>query len=68
MQSSSIARENYSIGLSTKIQNKKNTTFLALLKQSFTLECTKKVFKAFLKHTFRGANLSKKNSKISKNF
>ena len=30
------------IGLSTKMQNKKNTTFLALLRLSFALELTKK--------------------------
>ena len=32
--------------LSTKMQNKKNTTFLALLRLSFALEMTKKWFKA----------------------
>ena len=31
-----------SIGLSTTMQNKKNTTFLALLRLSFALELTKK--------------------------
>ena len=30
------------IGLSTKMQNKKNTTFLALLRRFFALEWTKK--------------------------
>ena len=30
------------IGLSTKMQNKKNTTFLALLRLAFALELTKK--------------------------
>ena len=35
------------IGLLTKKQNKKNTTFLALLRLSFALELTKKWFKAF---------------------
>ena len=34
------------IGLSTKMQNKKNTTFLALLRLVFALESTKKWFKA----------------------
>ena len=33
------------IGLSTKMQNKKNTTFLALLKLVFGLEWTKTWFK-----------------------
>ena len=37
------------IGLLTKMQNKKNTTFLALLRLSFALELTKKWFKAFFK-------------------
>ena len=32
----------YPIGLSTKMQNKKNTTFLALLRLVFALEWTKK--------------------------
>ena len=35
------------IGLLTKMQNKKNTTFLALLRLSFALELIKKWFKAF---------------------
>ena len=35
------------IGLSTKMQNNKNATFLALLRLSFALELTKKGFKAF---------------------
>ena len=34
------------IGLSTKMQNKKNITFLALLRLVFALESTKKWFKA----------------------
>ena len=34
------------IGLPTKMQNKKNTTFLALLRLSFALDPTKKWFKA----------------------
>ena len=40
----SVARGGYNppIGLSTKKQNKKNTTFLALLRLSFALELTKK--------------------------
>ena len=36
------------IGLSAKMQNKKNTTFLALLALFFALEWTKKRFKAFI--------------------
>ena len=49
MQSSSVSRGRsggFGIGLSTKMQKKGNTTFLALLKQSFALESTKQVFKA----------------------
>ena len=37
----------FPIGLLTKKQNKKNTTFLAFLRLSFALELTKKWFKAF---------------------
>ena len=40
------------IGLSAKMQNKKNTTFLALLKQSFALERTQNNSKHHLKHVF----------------
>ena len=48
------------IGLLTKMQNKKNTTFLALLRLSFALELTKKWFKAFFETYIQGgANLSK---------
>ena len=42
------------IGLSTKMQNKKNTTFLALLKLSFALEFTEKWFKAFFETYIQG--------------
>ena len=35
-----------SIGLLTKMQNKENTSFLALLRLVFALESTKKWFKA----------------------
>ena len=42
------------IGLSTKMQNKKNTTFLALQKLSFALEFTKKWFKAFFETYIQG--------------
>ena len=35
------------IGLSTKMQNKKNNTFLAFLRLVFPLEWTKKWFKIF---------------------
>ena len=49
INASSVARGGYSplppIGLSTKMQNKKNTTFLALLRLVFALELTKKWFK-----------------------
>ena len=37
------------IGLSTKMQNKENTTFLALLSLIFALEWTKKWFKTSFK-------------------
>ena len=49
------------IGLSTKMQNKKNTTFLAHLWLFFVLELTKKWFKESFQHIFSwgGANLSK---------
>ena len=50
------------------MQINKITTFLTFQRQSFALEWTKKLFKAYLKHTLRGANLSKQNSKISKKF
>ena len=61
---SNVGRGGYSpppIGLSTKMQNKKNTTFLALLSLVFVLEWTKSDLKHLLKHKFRGgvANLSK---------
>ena len=46
-------------GATTQMQIKKNTLLLALLRQPFALEWTTKLFKASLKHTFRGANLSK---------
>ena len=42
------------IGLSTKMQNKKNT-FLALLRRVFALEWSKSDLKQLLKHKFRGA-------------
>ena len=59
------------IGLSTKMQNKKNTTFLALLRPSFALELTKKWFKAFFEtYIQRGEGLicQKLKSPINKNF
>ena len=55
-----VARAPPPIGLSTKMQNKKNITFLALLALFFALESTKKGLKRLLKYIFRrGANFSK---------
>ena len=57
------------IGLSTKMQNEKNTTFLALLRRVFALEWTKKDLKHLLKHKFRGALIcQKENPQINENF
>ena len=49
------------IGLSTKMQNKENTTFLSFLRPLFVLEGLKSDLKHLLKHIFKGgeANLSK---------
>ena len=43
-----------SIGLSTKMQNKKNITFLAFLRLFFALELTKKWFKVSLETYIQG--------------
>ena len=43
-----------SIGLSTKMQNKKNFTFLAFLGLFFALELTKKWFKVSLETYIQG--------------
>ena len=57
------------IGLLTKKQNKKNTTFLALLRLSFALELTKKWFKAFFEtYIQRGLICQKLKSPINENF
>ena len=54
------------IGMSNKMQNGKNTTFLALLRLFYTLE---RDLKRFLKHIFKGgANFQKQNKQINKNF
>ena len=45
------------IGLSTKMQNKKNTTFLALLRLFFALKWTKKWFKAFFETHMQGGSI-----------
>ena len=58
MQSSSVAWRQGG-GATTKMENKKNTTFSTILRQSFALELTKKFLKHLLKHTFREASLSK---------
>ena len=42
------------IGLPTKMQNKENTTFLALLRLSFALDQTKNDLKHSLKRLFGG--------------
>ena len=67
-QTRSVARV---IGLSTKMHNKKNTMFLAVLNQSFAVACTPNLFfKHLLNHLFRGRGLicQKLNLQISKNF
>ena len=53
---SSVAKGGYTppLGLSTKLQNKKNTTFLALLRLFFALELITKWFKASFKTYIRG--------------
>ena len=77
VQLSSVARGGGAtappVGLSTKTQNKKNTTFLALLKLFFffALEWTKIDLKQRLKHIFRGGGgriCQKLKSQINKNF
>ena len=50
------------------MQNKENTTFLALLRLFFSLELTKSDLKHHLKHIFRGANCQKLKSQINENF
>ena len=61
--SSSIARGGYSppIGMSTKMQIEKNTTFLALLRLFYALEWTKQKFKTSFETYIQGggANFSK---------
>ena len=49
------------IGLSTKMHNKENVTFFALLRLFFAMEWTKSDLKHLLKHKFSGerANFSK---------
>ena len=47
------------IGLSTKMQNKEITTFLALLRLFFVLEWNKR-FKVSFKHIFRGGLICQK--------
>ena len=44
------------VGLPTKMQNKENTTFLALLRLSFALDWTKNDLKHSLKRLFGEAN------------
>ena len=58
------------IGLSTKMQNKKNTTFLALLRLFIALELNKKWFKASLETYIQGLGLicQKLKSQINWNF
>ena len=53
------------IGLSTKMQNKKNTTFLDLLKLFFALELFKASFETYIQG---GANCQKLESQINAKF
>ena len=53
-------------GLSTKMQNKKNITFLALLRLFLHRNGLKSDLKHLLKQIFRGANLSKHKLKTLK--
>ena len=59
------------IGLSTKTQNRENTTFLALLRLLFVLEWTKKWFKTSFEAYIQGGefvkNKSHKSMKTLKN-
>ena len=57
------------ISLSTKTQNKKNTTFLGLLRLFFALEWTKKWFRAsFATYLQKRLICQKLKSQINKNF
>ena len=50
------------------MQNKENTTFLALLRLFFVLELTKKWFKASFETYSTGANCQKLKLQINENF